>query len=100
MPMARCAGDAADAENADRDTARAAMPAAKAAAALRTKYFRPGLNRVDQPPEAVLEGHFRLPAEYLLRAGDIRLAHLGIVHGQRLEDDLARRSRHAQHEVG
>src|SRR5262249_45447026 len=100
MPMARCEGDAAEAENADRATARAATPAAKAAAALRTEYFRPGLDRVDQPPEAVLERHLRLPAENLLRARDVRLAHLGIVHRQRLEDDLARRPRHAQHEVG
>src|SRR4249919_3758704 len=100
MPIFSRAGDAAEAESADRATARAATPAAKAAAALRTDDFRPGLNRADQPPEPVLEGHFRLPDEHLLRAGDVRLAHLGIVHGERLEHDLARRARRAQHEVG
>src|SRR6476659_7936062 len=99
MPIFSRDDDAAEAESAGRATAKAARPAAKAAAALRTDDFRPGLDRVDEPPEPLLEGHLRLPAEHLLRARDVRLAHLGIVDRERLENDLARRARRAQHEL-
>src|SRR5919197_2529615 len=44
-----------------------------------------------QPPEPLLELHFRLPAQHLPGAGDVGLANLWIVHGQRLVHDLALR---------
>src|SRR5690242_8306886 len=98
MPIVRCDG-AADADMLDRATARAATPAANAAPALRTEDFRPGLNRVDKPPEPVLERYFGLPPEHLARARDVGLPHLRIVHRQCLEDDLARRARDLQDDL-
>ena len=48
--------------------------------------------RLDGLAQAVLEGDLRRPAEDLRRARDVRLAHLGVVDGQRLVHDLARRT--------
>jgi hypothetical protein len=42
---------------------------------------------VDGEAEAVLEGHFGLPAEEGAGLVDVGLAHLGVVHGQGLVDD-------------
>src|SRR5689334_4599671 len=47
--------------------------------------------------QAFLELGLRLPAEELLRAGDVGLADLWVVDRQRLVDDLALRARDAQH---
>ena len=50
--------------------------------------------------EAVLQLDVRLPAEQLLGAGDVGLPHLRIVHGKRLEDDLARGAREPDDRLG
>src|SRR5581483_5037797 len=73
--------------------------AARVAARTRTGLHTDRLSTVrgKHPPQTLLELDLRLPAEDLLRAGDVRLAHLRVVHRQRLEDDLARRPRHLQH---
>src|SRR5207244_13368984 len=92
--------DAVEADRFDTQTARTARPAANAAASLRAKDFRSDLQGVDEPPQPVLERYLRLPAEHLAGAGDVRLAHLRVVDRQRLEDDLARRARHPQDELG
>src|SRR5512133_4094466 len=47
------------------------------------------------PAQALLELDLGLPAQNLRCARDVRLACLRIVNGQRLVDDLAFRSRHA-----
>src|SRR4051795_6095377 len=43
------------------------------------------------PPQPLLELNLRLPAQHLPGSGDVRLANLRIVDGQRLVDDLALR---------
>src|SRR5918995_6940336 len=50
-----------------------------------------------QASQALLEIDLGGPAEDLLRTRDVWLADLRIVHGQRLEDDLALRPGHFQH---
>ena len=56
--------------------------------------------RGDGLPQAVLQLDLRLPAEQLPGAGDVRLAHLRVVHGKRLEDDLARGAGEANDRLG
>src|SRR4051794_21512123 len=75
---------------------RSATPSAseeRASFDLDTKRFRLSSKRVEQAAEALLEPDLGLPPQHLARPRDIRLAHLGIVHRQRLEDDVARRAR-------
>src|SRR5262245_8738897 len=83
------------AEGATRP-ARTARPAATNATSVsRLRIDSP--HRRQHPAQSFLECDLRLPAEQLLRAGDVRLADLRIVHGQRFEHDLARRLGHADH---
>src|SRR5204862_5112063 len=46
----------------------------------------------EQPEQALLDADLRLPAEHLPRLRDVGLPDLWIVHGERLEDDLAARA--------
>src|SRR4051812_40796258 len=55
------------------------------------------LDRLLQP---VLERDLRLPAEQVLGAGDVGLADLRVVDGQRLVDDLRARAGHLDHGLG
>src|ERR1700691_3382 len=52
-----------------------------------------GARRFDRALQALAQGHLRRPAEQLARQRDVRPALLGIVDGQRLEDDLRARGR-------
>src|SRR6266542_58169 len=45
---------------------------------------------LDSPRQAILECHDRLPSESRAGLRDVGLSDAGIVHGQWLEDDLAR----------
>src|SRR2546423_12187846 len=54
----------------------------------------------EHPSEPLLQLDLRLPAENLLRPGDVRLANLGIVDRERLVDDLARRAGDAEDGLG
>src|SRR5881296_3782734 len=79
----------------------AAMPAT--AARLTTARTRAFLNTnrllrqgIQDSAQAVLERHFGLPRQNLARSGDVGLADLGIVDGERFENDLARRAAHAE----
>src|SRR6266540_2448759 len=85
------------AEGTARRAARTSM-----AAVTPTRLGTNGLpsERSEHAPQALLQRDLRLPAEDLLRARDVRLALLRVVHRQGLVDDLARRARHAQHEIG
>src|SRR2546423_4985375 len=76
-------------------------PAATARAAARPQRrlhtYRLSPERRDHPPEPFLELDLWLPAQHLLRAGDVRLAHLRVVHRKRLEHDLARGAGDLEH---
>src|SRR6476661_8314692 len=75
---------------------------AKPAAATRIAAQTPNRSDTDRlppvgrqhPAQSLLQLDLRLPAEHLPGAGDVGLAHLGVVDRQRLEDDLALRARH------
>src|ERR1051326_6809263 len=81
-------------------TARAAasMPAARIRA-MRLDTQRLQFVRFQHPPQAVLEGHLRLPAQQLPGACDVGPALLRVVAPQPLEDDLARRAGDLLHEL-
>src|SRR5215813_4589970 len=76
-------------------------PAAAARVAARTRH---GLDTDRRPsqhaPEPVFELDLRLPAEQLAGAGDVGLADLRVVDGQRLVDDLAARAGHLEDGLG
>src|SRR5918995_5311610 len=65
-----------------------------ASARLRNRGFPQRRVQLAQP---LVETHLGLPPEYLLRPSDVGLAHLRIVDGQRLEDDLAAAAPHLEH---
>src|SRR5215218_3634695 len=71
---------------------RAAANTVAAASAMRLRNDRLPARRAQaqRALEAVIELDLRLPAEDLARAGDVGLALLGVVLGQRLVHDLAR----------
>src|SRR4051794_35554352 len=46
---------------------------------------------LDRPPQPLAQLHLGLPAEQVARACDVRLADLGVVDRERLEDDLRTR---------
>src|SRR5438105_10811358 len=76
-------------------TATPAMSAAAAAAkAMRLDTQRLPFVRLQDTAQPVLEIDLRLPAEQLPGPGDVGLADLRVVDGQRFEDDLALRARH------
>ena len=52
---------------------------------------------VDRLAQAVFERYLRLPAQQLLGPGDVGLADLGVVDGERLKDDLRARAGHLDH---
>src|SRR5439155_23504808 len=62
--------------------------------------YRLSTQRHEQPPEPVRKRDLRLPAEQLARPRDVRLPNLRIVDRQRLEHDVALRSREPAHRLG
>src|SRR5262245_25619779 len=99
MPTIRfrdCERGCADGATSAAQTASASAARTTATSCLRTDR----LHRRQHPAQALLELDLGLPAEQLLRAGDVGLADLRVVDGQRLEDDLALRVRHAKHGLG
>src|SRR5882724_8808536 len=59
--------------------------------------FGPGL--LDRAAQALAQIDLRLPAQQVAGKGDVRLADLGIVGGQRLEDDLRPRPGQLDHRL-
>src|SRR5918995_7354842 len=90
------------APTADGTATRATANTVAAASAARLRNDRlPSVRAQPQRPlQAVFELDRRLPSEHLARAGDVRLALLRVVLGQRLVDDLARGARDAQDRLG
>src|SRR5262245_3653292 len=96
MPISRSEAARAAVARASA-TVRAAARATTRSAALDADTARSGLaaERGEETRQPLVEADLGLPAEDLLRAGDVGLANLRIVDGESLEDDLARRSRDA-----
>src|SRR4029078_10887092 len=61
---------------------------------------RPRNHRGKQPLQALVELDLGLPAEHLAGARDVGLAHLRVVDGEGLEDDLGLRARDADDRLG
>src|SRR5918911_2069436 len=79
-------------------TARpATATAAAAASATRLHTYRLPTERREHAAQTFVEVDLRLPAEDLLRPGDVGLALLRVVDRQRLVDDLARRAGDLEH---
>src|SRR5215216_5624219 len=76
-----------------KTAATTAIAAAVTAQSLDTDWFPS--ERREHARKTLLEVDLRLPAEHLTGPGDVRLPHLGVVHRQGLEHDLAARPRHA-----
>ena len=76
--------------SATRSSASSATSTISTAASWRKEAFldRGTRDRVEKAAQAVLERHLGLPTQHL-RARDVRLARLWVVHGQRLEDGQA-----------
>src|SRR5262245_25397832 len=81
---------------------RAAASAIAAASRARPRNARPPARRADaeRPAQACLELDLGLPAEDLLRPGDVGLTLLGVVLWQSLVDDLAGRPGQAEDRLG
>src|SRR5918912_1101842 len=73
---------------------------AAAASAMRLHTYRLPTERLEHPAQTLVELDLGLPAEDLLRAGDVGLAHMRVVDRQGLVDDLALRAGDAQHLLG
>src|SRR5437762_2026667 len=54
----------------------------------------------EHAPEPVFQLDLRLPPEQLPRTGDVRLSHLRVVDGERLEHDLALRAGQPPNRLG
>src|SRR5919202_4924133 len=79
---------------------RTTAATAAAARAMRLHTYRLPTERLEHPAQALVEIDLGLPAEDLLRAGDVGLAHLRVVDRQGLVDDLALRAGDAQDLLG
>src|SRR5919202_3117406 len=79
---------------------RTTAATAAAARATRLHTYRLPTERPHHPAQTLVEVDLGLPAEDLLCAGDVGLAHLRVVDRQGLVDDLALRAGHAQHLLG
>src|ERR671938_1424375 len=73
---------------------------AAAASAMRLHTYRLPAERLEHPPQALVELDLRLPAEDLLRPRDVGLAHLRVVDRKRLVDHVTPRARHPEHRLG